>query len=80
MFLFANVLAKETLVANITTAITRASGTMLPISLKDGADGTRNLHWKKLKKTNNAGQFSSTVKAEVQLSSTDGPLVFILTL
>lgn len=76
MFLFANVLAKETLVANITTAITRASGTMLPISLKDGADGTRNLQ----KKTNNAGQFNSTVQAEVQLSSTDGPLVFILTL
>lgn len=49
---------------------------MLPISLKDGADGTRNLQ----KKTNNAGQFNSTVKAEVQLSSTDGPLVFILTL
>jgi len=44
LFLVANVLAKETFVANMTTAITSASGTMLPISEKEGADGTRNLH------------------------------------
>jgi len=44
LFLAANVLAKETLVANMTTAITSASGTTLLISKKDGAHGTRSLH------------------------------------
>jgi len=43
----ANTLAKEIFVANITTAITIASGIMLPIKTKDGAVGTRSLAWSK---------------------------------
>jgi len=51
LFRLANTLANETFVANITIAITTASGIILVNNEADGADGTRKL-WRTKKITN----------------------------